>query len=1530
MNNAARLLLLAACLILWGRAEARVECAAHPALDILRQPDGALLLRLRSDARLTPLESERGMALVFSHSAPRLRGRTATGQELSLSWHALQGAVAGRSGSLVPLEALRQGLLVREEGSPTPRTPLRTLAAPDPWAARAFLRLEVSHGGMFELRAAWLREQLGHSLATLPDPRNWNLVHNGKVEPVLAEGCEDGSFDEGDRLLFWAEPSRPAVPELGPDSRQDPWCAREIYFLAAGEGPGARLAQESGEIVETNPDLYDFPLTFPDTLLVEEDNHFSRLTYVLDEAHPDHHFWTTGVYGGTLRQVNFHAPGLDAYSTQPVTLRVCMRGLGSPVEEGDPDVVQRQRLYVNNQGGAALEMGNDGQWLNQELRIASFGSEAFPDHSAFREGANTLFIAGVDEAPAGPYSAAMLNWIELRYQRKYEAENGALAFSADPFLHDGRVVNFEVTGFPSSRIQLWKVGRSHVRNAIVRELGGSHRLRFQDSFVAGTRYVAVAEEALATPDAAQDVLHHNLAGITQGAEALVVVADSLMRAGAEEILQPMLEERFGVGGALILSDRWIYDEFSHGKNRPHAIRDLVRRAWSSWAEAPRWLLMIGDGILTPRTTAPGHEPVLPLIYEQVYKWGAASSDDWYARDVGGGALPTLVSRWPAATPEELVNLVAKVGAYEASPGGSWQNSLLFTAGARPPDEGLFMARTEELVQTRLPSRHFVRRIYAGEDGGAYLGGFPQLADLLEQGQLVANYSGHGGGAVWSDNALLNSDLVPQLSNEDRLAFVTNATCFIGSLDYDGALGRALLNSGPMGAIGVLGSTGLGFRDTGMELVAEFMELLLANPLWSVSEVLREAKDRLWLRHVPGREGSEEALRTEAVVVMNVILGLPWQTLRVPAEGGLALENPVASAGDTLRVTGQGALPGGRGRIEIYSGSVRPAQDGVDFVEGVRTVEPVAGPDGSWSATLVMPTALPGGGALGSLRSWMPDTDGNGTSAATWFTNPDSVSTPILWRARLLPDPPRPATPLEVELFVSGPNGPDSLAALLTAQPPAGELDVLRVPMAPQPGDPQRLRGSHAVGPWPDSSLVELRFVQYHGLSTDSTTSSWFWIEAPRPRVDWHVLEDRDPLGRLVLTLQNGGDGPSGQLELTLLSPAGSLLGASTLPPMPPGGEARLPLALPDLPLGDSLVVRAMWDRATGGPWPEDLQVLADMVILRAGQFQWPTPSLQVGLSPSAGERVAALSSLTTQDVELHQSSLNLFSPAYALRWLDGLEPGPVIGSLRLPGLDSLQTEAVELLVWHEESGLFLAQPAGQVERVAGDTLALDFQLPEGRGFVAGHFQDGVPPSLHLEVEGQVFDTGGFVAPGATLSWRVEDPSGVDPRAGSVQVKVNGRELSAQELSLRSESRGHALTIQAELDEELPRGVPIPVELGCRDAAGNVTQSLTSVMVGQSLALRHAGNYPNPFQRDTRFVFSLTGVADKVSIDIYTVAGRRIRRLEALGPLINYNELEWDGRDRNGDVVANGVYFWRLSAQGAEGRVEYMGKTARLK
>ena len=78
--------------------------------------------------------------------------------------------------------------------------------------------------------------------------------------------------------------------------------------------------------------------------------------------------------------------------------------------------------------------------------------------------------------------------------------------------------------------------------------------------------------------------------------------------------------------------------------------------------------------------------------------------------------------------------------------------------------------------------------------------------------------------------------------------------------------------------------------------------------------------------------------------------------------------------------------------------------------------------------------------------------------------------------------------------------------------------------------------------------------------------------------------------------------------------------------------------------------------------------------------------------------------------------------------------------------------------------------------------------------------------------------------------------------------------------------------------------------------------------------------PNPFDPSegelTRIVYSLTAAAD-VTIDIFDFASRPVRHLvdnaHRSGDL-NHGE-NWDGRDDGGDVVANGVYFYRLETDG---------------
>ena len=65
--------------------------------------------------------------------------------------------------------------------------------------------------------------------------------------------------------------------------------------------------------------------------------------------------------------------------------------------------------------------------------------------------------------------------------------------------------------------------------------------------------------------------------------------------------------------------------------------------------------------------------------------------------------------------------------------------------------------------------------------------------------------------------------------------------------------------------------------------------------------------------------------------------------------------------------------------------------------------------------------------------------------------------------------------------------------------------------------------------------------------------------------------------------------------------------------------------------------------------------------------------------------------------------------------------------------------------------------------------------------------------------------------------------------------------------------------------------------------------------------------------------------------IYTVSGRKIRTiLQPDQDIFGYHEVEWDGRDDDGNLVANGVYFAILRTElGGESK-EYTLKIARLR
>jgi len=91
------------------------------------------------------------------------------------------------------------------------------------------------------------------------------------------------------------------------------------------------------------------------------------------------------------------------------------------------------------------------------------------------------------------------------------------------------------------------------------------------------------------------------------------------------------------------------------------------------------------------------------------------------------------------------------------------------------------------------------------------------------------------------------------------------------------------------------------------------------------------------------------------------------------------------------------------------------------------------------------------------------------------------------------------------------------------------------------------------------------------------------------------------------------------------------------------------------------------------------------------------------------------------------------------------------------------------------------------------------------------------------------------------------------------------------------------------------------------------------------------NYPNPFTDETSFTFLLTGqeAPEEVQVKVYTVAGRLIRTLyyPRTSLRIGYNALKWDGRDQDGDVIANGVYFYKIISKFSDTTIEDIGRMA---
>lgn len=206
------------------------------------------------------------------------------------------------------------------------------------------------------------------------------------------------------------------------------------------------------------------------------------------------------------------------------------------------------------------------------------------------------------------------------------------------------------------------------------------------------------------------------------------------------------------------------------------------------------------------------------------------------------------------------------------------------------------------------------------------------------------------------------------------------------------------------------------------------------------------------------------------------------------------------------------------------------------------------------------------------------------------------------------------------------------------------------------------------------------------------------------------------------------------------------------------------------------------------------------------------------------------------------------------------------------------------------------------------------------------------PKIKIFLDDRTFSSGDVVTPTPMLIVDLRDGSGINSSGAGIghriEAWINGspnavdltdlyttsptdyREGSAERELLNLEQGEHTVRVRG-------------WDIFNNPAEATATFKIVGTGENPALQVTEIANYPNPMTRETDFTFRHNqSVPLDVEIAIFTPGGRKVQTLEAKAVQQRRVKLHWDGRDSDGDPLANGVYYYRVRATktSAEGGV----------
>jgi uncharacterized repeat protein (TIGR01451 family) len=715
---------------------------------------------------------------------------------------------------------------VRPAGPPAPAEGLVT-GSLDPG-----YRIKIRETGLYELTYAAL-----HTAGLPPgvDSATLQMFYHDQEIAIHVEDA-DGTFGEGDAILFWGE-------AVGYPYKK--YNTQNVYWLTYGHTSGRRMAEKDG-----TPKGGTVPPSFQETMHYELNKIYWSIMPGNDDD-LDRWCWDSKNVNETTPGELSYLPVLADVATGSLTATIRTSFWGGSSLPPNPD--HHVQVFVN--GDQVGDFGWDG--ITQKVAAFAF------DQAKLVNDSNTIrfYMPGDTGAIA---EKDYLDWYEIEYQRAYQAEADRLIYNLA-----GGAGSYEihVDGFSGSSVETFDVTEplsvTQVISTVVGPSGPPYLLKFGETMTsaeaAGPRkyWSGLPAERLA-PEAIELDSPSDLHSTANGAD-YIMIAHQDFYAGT----QPLADFYGSTTGwrVKVVDVQDVYDEFSGGLLYPGAIRSFLTYAFAHWTpSAPTYVLLVGDGHLDYNRNYGAltnlQQYIPPYLAPVDTEGGLETATDNRYVCLGGetgsqACWPDMyIGRFPVNNLTELQTMVNRSIAYQQSPApGDWSQKMMFVTD-NPDGGGEFYDYSDEVADHFVPSAYTVDKVYyllspyttPVATKQAIIGG-------INGGRLLVSYVGHSADYWWADEKLFHRDDIGSLSNSDRWPIMLPMTCKEGRFQWPFSsltgLSEALVRANGKGAVASWSATGEGLAAGHDYLEKGFFEALFYDGVRRLGEAALEGKRNLW-------------------------------------------------------------------------------------------------------------------------------------------------------------------------------------------------------------------------------------------------------------------------------------------------------------------------------------------------------------------------------------------------------------------------------------------------------------------------------------------------------------------------------------------------------------------------------------------------------------------------------------------------------------------------------------------------------------